>query len=273
MGIRGKTMHAHTKTTTFRAMRIATAMLGIAAIVTLAGCSGADSEASPSASATASASPAPTASETLAAPSEAEAAIEQLAAALPTVDQVEGAVGDGLYCPGSEECGTVEGDGRLVSVMYLLTPSSELSEEEAEQVKADSWIYANASVSAQLFDTEEQLAASHTRWLDDIAANDGPVDSQVQDLGDGAYTPGFRGEGSSETLEINGWTGAISSRQAAFVGLEGKVSPDTFSTAAVVAQGLQQVSVLITVDAAGNDLDDVVAQTKQLIEEYLERLG
>lgn len=239
----------------------------LTAALILTGCAGpagpADAEPTPAPSAEPSASPVQERSYTT----------DELAAALPTAENLGDVQGEQNRCPGGEGCDFEPPVVAAASVMYQLDPAASLPPAEAERATNDAWLRPVLSLSARSFDSTAAASDTYGNWQKGRTPESGVIDQPAVSYEGGGYQAGERGEGAVTDFELSGWAGAIDVRRFRLVDLNGATSGEVIAVEAAVLSGKTYVSVYTSMPAAGRSLDELESRTRQVLQQVVDALG
>lgn len=201
--------------------------------------------------------------------------VEQLAAALPSADDLENVEDERARCPDdgddpSCDPGSAE---QLASVHYLINPESTGSDEEDEALTQVSWFDDVVIVQAELYGSADARESADAAWNEERAEFDGDFDTEATALDGGAFEPGARGSGTLDEIDVEGWIGTVSSRSHVAVAPDGTTSEERQETQVAVSRGgAERILVLVDLRAPGRDAGDAVALARTVLTDYLARL-
>lgn len=202
-----------------------------------------------------------------------EYTIEELRAALPEVDDVDGATEIAFECPGDERCGELDEDAALerVSITLRVLPAGD--EEEIERRASDSWIEDGVHLAVILYEDAAEAQETVDDWLDAARVYDGDFDEELEELDEDSFIPGERGTGLvDDAVEVGGWSGFAVESTYSMVGPSGDESPPLLNHRVVVSHGAVVVNVESHLTAEGRDEDEATAWLRSIVEDYLARL-
>lgn len=216
-------------------------------LVLLAGCGGGSSSEADE-PATATTAPAPP----------KDYSLKQLEAALPGAQDVDGGAKVSSACPGDKLCPEPP-EGELVYVEIELAP-----------VGAGAVIPDTVGVTAWRYDSAARVENAMTEARDGFERYEGSYD--IKDTKDAeGETPGEKGIGKVTETSVGGWEGLLGSRTGSFY--FGDDSMQRQQTNLVVANGRTTITVSVGREAAGQPADYADTLARQVLADYLERLG
>lgn len=249
------------------ARRTTTALgAALAAAVLLAGCGGTNSSAAPDKAETPQAEPTPRAH-----------TFAELKTALPRATDVTGGLKITARCPDNKNDCYIRGDGpkrQWASVTVgLRQPRIDELTLHARTHPFD-WSLnddANVTVSQHPDDAAARAYLTSQRVGDDKLAGD--FDEPVENIGKNGFVPGRKGHGKVADAEQDGWTGYSSTRTAIWRARNGSTSPAMQEARVFLRAGRNTVSVSALMWDEGRSTQEALELARQVVEDYLERLG
>lgn len=192
----------------------------------------------------------------------------QLEDALPKLAEVADGVKIMFRCPDpkNEACDSPKVEGTESFVSLSLTIASDDS--------ADPEWSGFAGVGARLLESGTAAAVAWDGERAKIVETEGEFKTKAVDNGSGNYTPGLVGSGSTEKVELDGWSGWMHKRRLAFIDLEGTTSDSKLQDARLL---LKRGKVVLMFSASVPEELEGASSAEQrastLAAEYLKRLG
>ncbi|AXT85959.1 hypothetical protein C6I20_12720 [Aeromicrobium sp. A1-2] len=198
--------------------------------------------------------------------------VEELKAALPTADDVDGARAVTTTCPdgGSERCGTRVSEGQQVSRFLELSPVTGTSSADVERAEKDTLLDDIVFVSAWKHETDAAAKKSIAMFRSGQEMYEGSYDIE-QERGEGRVSPALAGTGTIETLTLGEWSGLIGNRRGTLTfddQTEGRVASE-----ASVRSGAYAVVVTVEILREGRPDGHAEKLAREVLGDYLERLG
>lgn len=237
------------------AAAVACAVMGLLAT---AGCAGSSdpSDTREAQAPTASSSPSPARVRT----------VDELAAALPRTSQVPTASKKTGACPGDASCV----DGTVSVSMRLKRP---VDAAEQERLAADEFVSDFVQVVAKALPDDDAAAAALQTSRDQAARYVGAFDLPYKDTSETTYTPAEKGEGTSDDLTVEGWTGFEAARDQVFADAEGRGSEKRYQVGQVhLVDGTSMISVYVTVMSEPRGAGAASELARGIATDYIARL-
>jgi hypothetical protein len=128
------------------------------------------------------------------------------------------------------------------------------------------------AVSVLVFADPDAAAGRFDEWHADDVVYDGAFDIPAEDLGDGDWVNGRRGEGTVEETEVGGWSGYTGVRAYDLLDREGEVMRRLTEAKATLLRGNVAVQVLVD-DAEGGTREAAVATLDDRVRRLVEAFG
>lgn len=225
-------------------MNVKWVTLALAAVV-LAGCGGSDGKTSPTAT-----------------PTPRVYTYDEMWAALPKADDVEGGIKIRYTCPKDKEaCPDPEPGTGSVSISVKAT-TSELTEAQVDLGINE--VQVQISALADEAAAKSSQAKSRTFWK----TYDGVYDHPHKDLGGGNYNPSESGRGDLADVTMGRFKGFRMDREST-----AETVGKFFSSTVNVRSGNADIEVFVILGVDGRTIADAEKLADRVVADYLKRLG
>lgn len=195
--------------------------------------------------------------------------LKELKAALPGKGDVADVSRVDYTCPDKERCPAPD-EGDIVGITFTLPPAGD-NPADVERAANESllddfvsvYVWRHQDASAATKDSASSLARDKNY--------DGAYDVKQEGDPETGTTPGEKGEGSLEMLEIGAWEGHLLKRHGTMT-FQDRSEPRVQATAEMV-QGSVTVSINVNAHANGRPADFADKLARKTLDDYLKSLG